>query len=103
MRTINSIDNVEKRKRIAKETMEIYSPLADRMGMNRIRDELEDLSFDVLNSKARKLIKDRLDLIKDNNLISFNAVSDKLFNLLKENNINAKIFGREKTPFSLWR
>ena len=61
--------------------MEIYSPLADRMGMNRIRDELEDLSFDVLNSKARKLIKDRLDLIKDNNLISFNAVSDKLLNL----------------------
>ena len=103
MRTINSIKNIEKRERIAKETMEIYSPLADRMGMNRIRDELEDLSFDVLNSKARKLIKDRLDLIKDNNLISFNAVSDKLFNLLKENNINAKIFGREKTPFSLWR
>ena len=103
MRTINSIDNVEKRQRIAKETMEIYSPLADRMGMNRIRDELEDLSFDVLNSKARKLIKDRLDLIKDNNLISFNAVSDKLLNLLKENNIKAKIFGREKTPFSLWR
>ena len=103
MRTINSIDKVEKRQRIAKETMEIYSPLADRMGMNRIRDELEDLSFDVLNSKARKLIKDRLDLIKDNNLISFNAVSDELLNLLKENNINAKIFGREKTPFSLWR
>jgi len=103
MRTINSIDNIEKRKRIAKETMEIYSPLADRMGMNRIRDELEDLSFDVLNSKARKLIKDRLDLIKDNNLISFNAVSDELSNLLKENNIKAKIFGREKTPFSLWR
>ena len=103
MRTINSIDKVEKRQRIAKETMEIYSPLADRMGMNRIRDELEDLSFDVLNSKARKFIQDRLDLIKDNNLISFNAVSDELLNLLKENNINAKIFGREKTPFSLWR
>jgi len=103
MRTINSIDNIEKRLRIAKETMEIYSPLADRMGMNRIRDELEDLSFNVLNSKARKLIKDRLDLIKDNNLISFNAVSDELFNLLKKNNINVKIFGREKTPFSLWR
>ena len=64
------------------------------MGMNRIRDELEDLSFDVLNSKARKLIKDRLDLIKDNNLISFNAVSDKLLNLLKENNIKADFIGR---------
>ena len=103
MRTIYSIDNIEKRKRISKETMEIYSPLADRMGMNRIRDELEDLSFDVLNPKARKLIKDRLDQIKDNNLISFKAVSDEFSSLLKQNDINAKIFGREKTPFSLWR
>ena len=40
--------------------MEIYSPLADRMGMNRIRDELEDLSFEVLNPKARKLIKEKI-------------------------------------------
>ena len=103
MRTINAIDEVQRRERISKETMEIYSPLADRMGMNRIRDELEDMSFDVLNPKARKLVKDRLDQIKDNNLISFNAVSDDFFNLLKENNIKAKIYGREKTPFSLWR
>ena len=49
MRTIKSITREEKRKRIAQETMEIYAPLADRMGMNRIRDELEDLSFSVLN------------------------------------------------------
>ena len=44
--------------------MEIYAPLADRMGMNRIRDELEDLSFQVLNFEARELIKNRLDEIK---------------------------------------
>ena len=90
-------------RRIAKETMEIYSPLADRMGMNRIRDELEDLSFEVLNPSARKLIKDRLDTIKENNLINFNSVSDQFSNLLKENNLKATIYGREKTPFSLWR
>jgi RelA/SpoT family (p)ppGpp synthetase len=94
---------MEKRERIAKETMEIYSPLANRMGMNRIRDELEDLSFEVLNPNARKLIKDRLDQIKDNNLISFKTVSDDFYNLLKQNNLNPKIYGREKTPFSLWR
>jgi len=103
MRTINAIDSVEKKERIAKETMEIYSPLADRMGMNRIRDELEDLSFDVLNPNARKLIKDRLDKIKDNNLINFKSVSDDFYNLLKENDLNIKIYSREKTPFSLWR
>ena len=51
--------------------MEIYAPLADRMGMNRIRDELEDLSFEVLNKDARELIKKRLEEIKDNKVISF--------------------------------
>ncbi len=103
MRTLDSIEDANRKERIAKETMEIYSPLADRMGMNRIRDELEDLSFKVLNPKARNLIKDRLDQIKDNNLSNFNFVSDDFLSLLKENNINAKIYGREKTPFSLWR
>ena len=103
MRTISSIDKIEKRERIAKETMEIYSPLADRMGMNRIRDELEDLSFEVLNPNARKLIKDRLDKIKENNLISFNAVAEEFTMLLQDHGLVARIFGREKTPFSLWR
>ena len=79
MRTIKFVIDKEKQVRKAKETMEIYAPLADRMGMHRIRDELEDLSFEVLNPKARKLIKDRLDKIK------------------------TKIIGREKTPFSIWR
>jgi guanosine-3',5'-bis(diphosphate) 3'-pyrophosphohydrolase len=75
MRTIEAISKIEKKERIAKETMEIYAPLADRMGMHTIRDELEDLSFKVLNNNARKLIK----------------------------KINADIIGREKTPFSIWR
>ena len=103
MRTLNAIDKEEKRKRIAKETMEIYAPLADRMGMNRIRDELEDLSFDILNPEARKMIKDRLDTIKDNNLINYNSVLSEFENLLNENNIDFKIYSREKTPFSIWR
>ena len=103
MRTLKAIDKEEKRKRIAKETMEIYAPLADRMGMNRIRDELEDLSFDILNPEARKMIKDRLETIKDNNLINYNSVLSEFENLLNENNIDFKIFSREKTPFSIWR
>ncbi len=103
MRTLKAIDKEEKRKRIAKETMEIYAPLADRMGMNRIRDELEDLSFDILNPEARKMIKDRLDTIKDNNLINYNSVLSEFENLLNKNDIDCKIYSREKTPFSIWR
>jgi len=103
MRTIDAIDKFEKRERIAKETMEIYAPLADRMGMHHIRDELEDLSFKVLNNKARELIKRRLDEIKENKVNSFNAISLRLNELLKENKIVAEIIGREKTPFSIWR
>jgi len=103
MRTIEAINNIEKKERIAKETMEIYSPLADRMGMHRIRDELEDLSFKVLNNEARKLIKKRLDEIKEANVNSFNSISHQFNDLLNQNNLNPKIFGREKTPFSIWR
>ena len=64
MRTIQFVKDKDKIIRKAKETMEIYAPLADRMGMNRIRDELEDLSFSVLNKPARDLILKRLNFIK---------------------------------------
>jgi len=103
MRTIEAIGKVEKRERIAKETMEIYAPLADRMGMHHIRDELEDLSFKVLNNKARELIKKRLDDVKDDKVNSFNSISLQLSELLNSRKINAEIIGREKTPFSIWR
>jgi GTP diphosphokinase / guanosine-3',5'-bis(diphosphate) 3'-diphosphatase len=103
MRTINAISNKEKKERISKETMEIYAPLADRMGMHRIRDELEDLSFEVLNNSARELINKRLDEIKVDKVNSFNSISLEFSGLLNEHKINAEIFGREKTPFSIWR
>ena len=103
MRTIDAIVNSKKKERIAKETMEIYAPLADRMGMHRIRDELEDLSFKVLNNKARELINKRLDEIKDDNVNSFNSISYQFNTLLKKYNLKAEIIGREKTPFSIWR
>jgi guanosine-3',5'-bis(diphosphate) 3'-pyrophosphohydrolase len=103
MRTIDAISKVEKKERIAKETMEIYAPLADRMGMHSIRDELEDLSFKVLNNNARKLIKKRLDEIKDDKVNSFNSISLQFSELLNEHKITAEIIGREKTPFSIWR
>ena len=103
MRTIKAITKVEKRQRIAQETMEIYAPLADRMGMHRIRDELEDLSFEILNYDARKLIKKRLDEIKLDRKDIFEEQSYELSEILNDHEINAEIYGREKTPFSIWR
>ncbi len=103
MRTIKFVKGKEKMVRKAKETMEIYAPLADRMGMNRIRDELEDLSFEILNKEARDLIQERLKFIKNNRDDNFKIISAELINLLKDNGVTAKIAGREKTPFSIWR
>ena len=103
MRTINAFNSEEKKQRIAKETMEIYAPLADRMGMNRIRDELEDLSFSVLNLKARNLILKRLDFIKNHREDNFNTISSELINLLNKYKVKSLIAGREKTAFSIWR
>ncbi len=103
MRTIKAIDKEDKRKRIAQETMEIYAPLADRMGMHRIRDELEDLSFEILNHEGRLLIQKRLEEIKLDKKDIFESLSSEFNQLLIANNINSKIYGREKTPFSIWR
>ena len=103
MRTIKAITKEEKKMRIAQETMEIYAPLADRMGMHTIRDELEDLSFEILNNDARKLIKKRLDEIKLDTKDVFETLSFELSEILNKNHINAEIYGREKTPFSIWR
>ena len=103
MRTLSSINDFNKRERIAKETMEIYAPLSDRMGMNHIRDELEDLSFAELNPDARKLIVDRLSLNKTNMENNFKSISNDFEKILKQNGIVSIIVGREKSPFSIWR
>ena len=103
MRTLNSISDKNRRTRIAKETMEIYAPLADRMGMNHIRDELEDLSFKTLNSEARNLVVERLAVNKKSRENSFKVISSNFEKVLSDNDVRAKIVGREKTPFSIWR
>ena len=103
MRTLNSISDKNRKTRIAKETMEIYAPLADRMGMNHIRDELEDLSFKTLNSEARNLVVERLSINKKSRENSFKVISSNFEKVLSDNDVRAKIVGREKTPFSIWR
>ena len=103
MRTLNSIISNDRKKRIAQETMEIYAPLADRMGMNHIRNELEDLSFRTLNPKARDLVVQRVSLNKTKRNKIFNEISLKFYKVLEDTGVKSKIIGREKTPFSIWR
>ncbi len=103
MRTIDSIISIERKNRIAKETMEIYAPLAERLGMHNIRDELEDLSFKVLNYEARQLILERLEKIFPNTQKLFSDISHELEIKLRTKNINAIITGREKSCFSIWK
>jgi len=103
MRTLDSILDKKRKLRIAKETMEIYAPLSDRMGMNHIRDELEDLSFKTLNPEARNLVVKKLSNNKKNREITFREISNKFIELLNKKNIKADIIGREKSAFSIWR
>ena len=103
MRTIDSIISIDRKNRIAKETMEIYAPLAERLGMHNIRDELEDLSFKVLNYEARQLILERLEKIFPNTQKLFSDISHELETKLRTKNINAIITGREKSCFSIWK
>jgi GTP diphosphokinase / guanosine-3',5'-bis(diphosphate) 3'-diphosphatase len=102
MRTLHFIVRTEKRQRIARETLEIYVPLAERIGMQALKDELEDLAFEALWPDAREAVRHRLSELRrhDSNLIE--RIVDELSQTLHDAGIEAEVYGREKTPFSIW-
>jgi len=102
MRTLTHLAP-EKRLRIARETMEIYAPLAGRMGMQAIREELEDLSFEVLNADARTSIMRRFLKLRRETGDMIPEISRAIESLLEEAGIAADVRGREKRPYSIWR
>ncbi len=102
MRTLHYIATPEKRKRIAKETMEIYVPLADRIGMQQIKEELEDLAFAELNGDARASIITRLEQLRSEGGSLTERISDRIKRTLAEQGLDAWVSGREKRPFSIW-
>ncbi|MCC6007203.1 MAG: bifunctional (p)ppGpp synthetase/guanosine-3',5'-bis(diphosphate) 3'-pyrophosphohydrolase [Rhodobacteraceae bacterium] len=102
MRTIRHL-RPEKQQRKARETMDIYAPLAGRMGMQSMREELEDLAFQVINPDARKSIMRRfLTLRKDSGDVIAKITGD-IREVLERHGIEAQVFGREKRPYSIWR
>jgi GTP pyrophosphokinase len=103
MRTLHYIKNPDKRRRIALETMEIYAPLAERIGMQEIKMELEDLAFTELHTDARGSIVARLGFLREQGGDLIGRILEELRKILDEAGITATVSGREKTPFSIWQ
>lgn len=102
MRTLHYISKPEKRRRIALETMEIYAPLAERIGMQEIKMELEDLAFTELHGDARSSIIARLNFLREQGGDLIGRILEELRRTLEEAGVKATVSGREKTPYSIW-
>ncbi len=102
MRTLSHIKNLEKRLHIANETMDIFAPLAERMGMHEIRDELYDLAFKEINPDARESILSRLSFLRVEGAGLVKKIIRELGKTLKAAGLETRIAGREKTPHSIW-
>lgn len=103
MRTLAFMPKAASRKRIAEETLDIYAPLARRIGIQTFRDELEDLAFAELNPNARDDILRRIDDLRDSSSAVIEQVRKRIEDMLNENGITAKVTGRLKRPYSIWR
>ena len=103
IRTLHFIASAAKRERIARETLDIYAPLARSIGCHRICSELEELAFTHLNPVARDAIIRRLDALRARQGKSVALVSEEIVCKLEEAGIQGRVVGREKNPFSIWR
>ncbi len=102
MRTIQFIKDENKKTKIALETIEVFAPLAQRLGMKEWQDELEDISFTVINPDAKKTIIERLEYLKskDDNIID--EIRYELKNIFFQEDLFCKVEGRIKSPYSIW-
>jgi guanosine-3',5'-bis(diphosphate) 3'-pyrophosphohydrolase len=101
MRTLEFVPPTS-RHRIAEETLDIYAPLAGRMGMQEMREELEDLSFRTLDPEAYAVVKQRLDSLAERNRNLIGEIESQLIHNLQKNGVIAHVYGRRKQPFSIW-
>jgi len=103
MRTLHFIKNAAKRERIARETLEIYAPLARSIGCHRICSELEELAFEHLNPSARNAILRRLEQLRASQGQAVSVVSGEISARLEAAGVQARVYGREKQAYSIWR
>src|SRR5438045_92137 len=102
MRTLSHM-RPESRRRIAEETLDIYAPLAGRMGMHEMREELEDLAFRELNADANKVVSERLDVLEAKHRGLITEIEGALTKKLADRGIAAVVVGRRKRAYSIWR
>jgi RelA/SpoT family (p)ppGpp synthetase len=102
MRTIGHMPP-EARRRTAEETIDIYAPLAGRMGMHEMREELEDLAFRELNPDAYAVVSERLDALEERNVGLIAEIEQQLTRKLGDRGIVAEVKGRRKRAYSVWR
>lgn len=104
MRTLHFVPKPEKRIRIARETLDIYAPLAARLGIQQIQEELEEIAFAELQRDAYDSINARLRFLREEGEDVAGRTVTELQALLLENGIkDAIVYGREKSPYSIWR
>lgn len=103
MRTLHFVQSEQKRQRVALETMEIYAPLAERIGLHGVKDELQNLAFAELHRDAYESIVARLTYLREEEGGNLKPITTELKETLAEHGIKAMISGREKTPYSIWR
>ncbi len=101
--TLEYIQKPEKRARIALETMTVYVPLAERMGMENIKSKMEDICFKELHPNEFSLIETKLENLRNSGTNLIEEIVDELCDLTLRHKIKSKIYGREKSPYSIWR
>ncbi|UFZ06185.1 bifunctional (p)ppGpp synthetase/guanosine-3',5'-bis(diphosphate) 3'-pyrophosphohydrolase [Bradyrhizobium ontarionense] len=101
MRTLEFVPEAS-RRRIAEETLDIYAPLAGRMGMQEMRQELEDLSFRTLDPQAYSVVMQRLDALAERNRNLIGEIESQLARKFRDHGLTARVSGRRKRPFSIW-
>ncbi|MGB1870289.1 MAG: RelA/SpoT family protein [Candidatus Puniceispirillaceae bacterium] len=103
MRTISFIPKDEKRQRIARETLEIYAPLAERIGVTHLQHDLENDAFAVLHSEMNQTISNRLEFLVQQSEIVIPMISVELQDVVEQAGIECSVNGRLKTAYSIWR
>ena len=103
MRTLNYIEDPEKRRRISLETLNVYAPLAERIGLSIVRKEIEDIAFYNLHPNEYSIIAMKLEKIRNEDSDFIENTIAELNNILTKEGINATVSGREKEVYSIWK